>query len=561
MSSLRPALRRMQAASGAMAVYVALRVLTCLLPFMHIIPLAPSRQDVQYGLEVGVLVLALTLLASLPYALVLGSFLSGGHETVRSRRSTLVVVAVGALDLAIGLAIVALTDGWSSEFRHYWTTALMFPCLVLGLRRSLVLAVVCIVATNLVLNLTADPWVGSSYDLLYLQVGWAVSVVVIAAVVGFLGDVVFELQRSKRSAETARDNLETMLEITKYTAMMTTGLNDLMRRMARAIGERHSYRVVGIYVMEAGRDEVRLAGWQGELEVLRRHEQQGNNLVHEAIFAMDARLVRDGRSWNAAIPIRDANSTVGVLLIGTEGSEADVRRMTGLANALAGQIAVGIQVASLRQRLDHAATDQEWERTTRQIHDHISSSLYSLMMYLETYAEQARLEDSPFHRRIEGMMPSFVQLLVETRHYMYHLLPALRGESGLDRVVDSMVAEFERAAEIPVRLTIGGSAAHVPIATTIALYQILQHRMLDILMLSTATEIEIHLEMKSDNISLSISDDGVGNPSGQMDRIRDLARHMGGGLEILNADDGYTKLVLDMSIGSRERSLDHTRDS
>ena len=87
--------------------------------------------------------------------------------------------------------------------------------------------------------------------------------VVVAGVIGFLGDVVFELQRNRRSAEIARDNLETMLEITQYTAMITSGVNDLMRRMARAIGERHRYQVVGIYILESGGDDVRLAGWLG----------------------------------------------------------------------------------------------------------------------------------------------------------------------------------------------------------------------------------------------------------------------------------------------------------
>ncbi len=72
---------------------------------------------------------------------------------------------------------------------------------------------------------------------------------------------------------------------------------------------------------------------------------------------------------------------------------------------LVGPIAVGIQVARLRQRLDNAASQQEWERITRQIHDRTSSFLYSLMLYLETDAEQARLEGSPVYRRIEGMIP------------------------------------------------------------------------------------------------------------------------------------------------------------
>lgn len=560
-SVLTPALRRLQTASGGMAVYLSLRLLTCVLPFLHLIPPASSDQGAQYGLELAILVLLLTLFASLPYALVLGSFLSGEHESARSRRSILTIIAVGALDLASGLAIVAFTDGWSSQFRHYWSMALTFPCLVLGLRRSLILAAACIVVINLVLSMTGSHWTGSVNELLYLQTGWAVSIVAIAGMVGFLGDLVFELQRSRRSAEIARENLETLLEITRQTALVTSGLNDLMRRIARAIGERHNCQVVGIYIVESGGDDLRLVGWLGEFETLRRHERRDDNLVHEAISALDARLARDGQSWNAAIPIRDADLPMGVLLIGSEGTETDIGRMTGLGQSLVGHIAVGIQVARLRQRLESAATPAEWERITHQIHDRISSSLYSLMMYLETYAEQARMEGSPVHRRLESMIPSFSQLLIDTRHYMYHLLPALRGERGLAQVVDSMVAEFENASGIPVRLGIGGSSAHVPITTTMGLYHILQYRLSDILLGSTATMVEINLTIRSNDIFLSISDDGEENSTDQMERLRQQARDLGSDLEIFNAADGSTQIVLDMSLERSGTSFDQAGDN
>ncbi|MYG80541.1 MAG: hypothetical protein F4187_01655 [Gemmatimonadetes bacterium] len=101
---------------------------------------------------------------------------------------------------------------------------------------------------------------------------------------------------------------------------------------------------------------------------------------------------------------------MGALLIGTERADTDVSRLTGLGIALADPIAVGIQVARLRQRLDYAATHQEWERLTRQIHDRISTTLFTLMMRLEAHAEQTRLEGSPVYRRFESMIPSFAQL-------------------------------------------------------------------------------------------------------------------------------------------------------
>ena len=548
-SVLPSASSRLCAVRRAIAVYISLRLLTCLLPFLHLIPGVPSEQDADYGPELAPLVVLLTLATSIPYSLALGSFLSGGHGSAGRRSSIRIAVAVGALDLASALAIVAFTDGWSSQFRHYWSVALLVPCLVLGLRWSLVLAATCVVVTNLVLSLAGGNQSGQADNLAYLQIGWAVSMVVISGAIGFLGDVVFELQRSRYRAETAVERLETMLEITQYTAVMTTGLNDLMRRMARAIGERHRYQLVGIYVAESGGGEVRLAGWLGEEEVFRRQESLSDNLIRRAATGTDIQFVRDGQTLYAAIPIRDMDAPVGVLLIRTVGTDMETTRMTGLGTALAGPIAVGIQVARLRQRLDYAATREEWERITRQIHDRISTTLFTLMMYLETHAEQTRLEGNPVHRRFESMIPSVAQLVIETRQYMYHLLPALRGESGLDRVLESMVAEFQRTSEIPVRLTIGGSAARVPITTTIGLYNILQRRLSDILSSSTATEVEVDLTIEAGNISLIVSDDGVGDPAtGQMDSERQLAGDLGGDIKIVSSHGSGMRMVVGLPV-------------
>ena len=397
---------------------------------------------------------------------------------------------------------------------------------------------------------------GSVDDLLYLQIGWAVAILVICGICGFLGDAVFELQRSRRSAEVARDNLETMLEMTRHTATVDSGLNDLMRCLARVIGERHSCQLVGIYVVGSEGDDLRLVGWLGEFEVLRHHERREDSLVHEAIGSMNDQLVRDGRSWNAAIPIRDADAPVGVLLIGSKGTDTDVNRMTGLGHLLASHIAVGIQVARLRQRLGRAATQDELESITRQIHDRISSSLFSLMMQLETHVEQVKLEGSPVYRRLESIMPSFAQLLIETRQYMYQLLPALRGQIGLDALVDSMVAEFERASEIPVRPTIEGSAAHVPLTTTVGLYLVLQHRLSDILLVSAATKVEVSLCIRSDSLSLRISDNGLEDSADRLNRMKELAGDMGGQLGIVAGRDGNRELVLDVAMESSGESLD-----
>ena len=75
-----------------MAVYVSLRMLTCVLPFLQLIPATPSDQDARYGLELAALVLLLILLASVRDEEVLASVMAGasGYIAMNSRRSELI---------------------------------------------------------------------------------------------------------------------------------------------------------------------------------------------------------------------------------------------------------------------------------------------------------------------------------------------------------------------------------------------------------------------------------------------------------------------------------------
>ena len=100
----------------------------------------------------------------------------------------------------------------------------------------------------------------------HLYVGAMVTLFLLSGVVGYLGDVCFELQRRKMQAEAALKNIGTMLEITRNVAVITTNVNEMMRRVAQVIGERHHYDSVGIYLSEPDGRDIKLVGWVGDFE-------------------------------------------------------------------------------------------------------------------------------------------------------------------------------------------------------------------------------------------------------------------------------------------------------
>ena len=146
--------------------------------------------------------------------------------------------------------------------------------------------------------------------------------------------------------------------------------------------------------------------------------------------------------------------------------------------------------------------------------------------------------------------------MVDARRYMHHVHPALRGESGLDRVVESFVAEFERTTGIPVSLSISGSTSQVNVSKIVGLYRIFRYQLAEGLRSGTSTEVRVDLEIESDNIRLMIWDDSFYNDAieetsdGVTDRIAQMVDDMGGDLQITVTRDEGTQIVMVLDTGS-----------
>ena len=550
--------RVIMAGRDPLILYVLFRLLTCVPSVVALVIQEVPEKHLQYGPGLIAYAFALSIAVATAYTVILRSQWAADDGSARSPRLVLLILGVGVIDAAGGLWAIQNSGGWGSPFWHVSLAALIVPCAVVGIRWSLGVAAIYLLIQAGFLFMagrgSVEVWFGAQR---YLYVGTIATAFFLSAVVGFLGDVCFELDKSRRRAETALGNLGTILEITQSMAVVTSGVNDLMRRVAQTVGERHSYNTVAIYLSEPGERDLRLSGWLGKREDFEQYAQDADGLIREATAEMDSRLAREAGSWMAAIPIRGRDSLMGVLVMGSDDSGSDAGDATVLGWALVGQIAVGVQIARLRRRLTDAATSEEWDAITRQIHDGISGSMYGLMLHLETHAESARREGNPFSRRLEDLVPPAKELLLDTRHYIYHLLPALRGESCVFTLVENLAWEFEKVSEIPVGLSFSGDRAdggRVPPPVVVGLYHVLKHRMTGVIRSGTATELRVDLDVDPANIRLTVSDDGVIDDPGsaesrrRMEHLRRAAGDMGGELEIVDSRGSGTRIEVDLAI-------------
>ena len=291
------ALKRIVATYCPLALYFLLRLLTSIPPVVVSFTQNAPDENIQFGTGLVIYAAALGMIIATTYTVLIRSFMMGMHDGIRRRRSVLTVVLVSGIDMTAGLVAIILSGGWGSPFWHAWLSSLIIPCLILGIRWSLLLAMGYVTALTAVLSVTgegnSDIWMGTHR---YLYVGAMFTLFLLSGVVGYLGDVCFALQRSKIRAETALSDLGTMLEITKAVAVITSNVNEMMSQVAQTIGDRHQYDTVGIYLLGPDGQGIKLSGWTGDFENLQRYTRESDHLIHQAISGLEIRTMRDGLS-------------------------------------------------------------------------------------------------------------------------------------------------------------------------------------------------------------------------------------------------------------------------
>ena len=242
------------------------------------------------------------------------------------------------------------------------------------------------------------------------------------------------------------------------------------------------------------------------------------------------------------------------MLIGTDDFQEDINDMVAFGHSLTGQIAVGVQIAHLHQQLADIVPANEWDLITRRIHDGIASSMSALRLHLGAYAELARRDAHPFTPQLEGLVLPTDQLLLDTRLYLFYLLPALRGESGLAELVEGQSREFERVSGLRVHFSKSGSEARLPATAIAGFFHVLQARLSNLMKSASASRITVHLAMWQNNVQLAISDDGeiddhvTGTIHGGYHPLQQIANDMGGTLEISTSRNEGNRVVVVLSL-------------
>jgi signal transduction histidine kinase len=171
------------------------------------------------------------------------------------------------------------------------------------------------------------------------------------------------------------------------------------------------------------------------------------------------------------------------------------------------------------------AMEEERRHVSRELHDDLNQKLAVLTVEAEALERtpsvaQAGIQDSLRHLRAR-----IAALSDDVRHLAYQLHPSILDHLGLPAALKSFVDEFGKRERIKVRLTLKGLRGSLPQSVALCLYRVTQEALRNVAKHAQATRAVVRLTGNRGEVCLSITDNGVGDPSNPTaDRRHGLGR-------------------------------------
>jgi signal transduction histidine kinase len=475
------------------------------------------------------------------------------------------VLALGLIDLTLSMGAVYLSGGWGSPYFHFALTALLIPSFFLTFRGVVALVGVYMAAYIFGVVQFGDGVYGGWKDTnLNSFIGALMTPMLVALVPNYLGSVLRELDAARKDAVEALGDSDLLFRVARSFLEGGRVLDDVLPNVVSAVLESSRFdRAMLLIPDDAQASEMRVYG--ATLAVAPEPEVFADAFAGEgartcAVSALP-RSIRPTFAdceWAGVVPLRSAAAVEGWLVAGTRIRPVTIFHEVRLLDAIAGQVGLGVRNIRLAERVAELAAEGERGRIAREIHDGIAQMVFMLTLSLETAIDRVGSDPDEQRRRLQDLTALAKTALWEVRQYIFDLRPLLAGDEGLVGAVQGQVKEFQAVSNLPVELVVSGEPQPLPIATSAALYRIVQEGLGNVFRHARASHVEIALAFDDAGVALSIADDGVGMSEGEpgarvgfgMGNLRQRVDDVGGTLEVRSEPGAGTRINVSVPAGS-----------
>lgn len=475
------------------------------------------------------------------------------------------VLVLGLIDLALSMMAVYLSGGWGSPYFHFALTALLIPSFFLTFRGVVALVGVYMAAYMFgLVEFGAGVHGGWKDTNLNAFIGALMTPMLVALVPNYLGSVLRELDAARKDAVEALGDSDLLFRVARSFLEGGRVLDDALPNVVAAVLDSSRFDHVLLFIPDdpqtGGETRVYGAVLAAVPETQVLAEAFGGAGARTYAVSTLPRSIRGAFSdcgWAGVVPLRSAGAVEGWLIAGKRLRPMAIHREVRLLDAIAGQVALGVRNIRLAERVAELAAEGERGRIAREIHDGIAQMVFMLTLSLETAIDRVGGDPEEQRRRLQDLTALAKNALWEVRQYIFDLRPLLAGDEGLVGAVQGQVKEFQAVANLPVELAVSGEPQLLPIATSAALYRIVQEGLGNIFRHARASHVEIALAFEEASVALSIADDGVGMSDGEpggrvgygMGNLRQRVDEVGGTLDVRSETGQGTRINVTVPTG------------
>jgi nitrate/nitrite-specific signal transduction histidine kinase len=363
-----------------------------------------------------------------------------------------------------------------------------------------------------------------------------------------------ELQESNRELLKRARQMETTSQVSREITSILD-IDPLLSHVVQLIEESFSYYHVSIFLLDKTSPRlVWRAGSKQESPQNGTLELLSNSLNSKAAQTNQAVLVNDVRQEPSfladpdlpetlselVIPLRMGEQVIGTMDIHHRALNAfspeDLKVLQGLGD----QIAIAINNALLYEKIQALAVLEERNRLSRELHDSVIQSLYSLNLMAGGWQRQLEADrQMDVHQYLQKVRNISEQALREMRLLIHQLRPPVLEEVGFLDALHQRLDAVEKRAGIDARLVVE-DMLELPYQLEEPFFWIAQEALNNALKHGSPRTINVWLGVEKNRILLKVRDDGCGFDLEQAQRC--------GGLGLRTMKERATAIEADLSI-------------
>ncbi|MEF9992603.1 MAG: sensor histidine kinase [Romboutsia sp.] len=192
--------------------------------------------------------------------------------------------------------------------------------------------------------------------------------------------------------------------------------------------------------------------------------------------------------------------------------------------------------------VEEIAILKERNRISREIHDSVGHSLSTTIIQLGAIKNLLK-DNIPVQNLVHELREFVKESFLEVRNAVSTLKPAEYENYQNLFKIEELIKNFTKLTNVNVKMTISKNTWSLSSVQSMAVYRIIQESLSNSLRHGKATKIDIFISFNTDNLVLTISDNGVGcsnikNGNG-LSSISERISELNGKVQFNNTSDGF----------------------